>query len=125
VLAAGVVAPSRRGRAIEFAPAALLAAVGFGVIAQGGCYPFQLAILASLVAVAALTAGLSGVRHPAVLGAAGLAAAALLSGLVAGDPGGSGRTVALRATGLSPQNGVNGRGLRVYGPGLCASPSAS
>jgi hypothetical protein len=95
VLAAGVVAPRRRGRAVEFAPAALLAAVGFGVIAQGGFYSSQLAILGILVAVAAMAAGLSGVRHPAVLGAAGLAGTALVSGVVAGDVGGSWPTVGL------------------------------
>ncbi len=95
MLAAGVVAPPARGRAVEFAPVALLAAIGFGVIAQGGFYPPQLVILSGLVFVAAAAAGFTGARHPAVLGAAGLAVIALLSGLVAGDVGGSWDTVAL------------------------------
>jgi hypothetical protein len=54
-----------------------------------------LAILTGLVLVAAVAAGFSGVYHPAALGAAGLAVIAVLSGLVAGDVGGSWTTVAL------------------------------
>jgi hypothetical protein len=96
VLAAGTLTRARPARRTfsGLAPVALLAAVGFGVIAQGGYYAPQLAIMTVLVCAAAGLAGLGGARHPAVLGTVGLAALAVLSGAVAGDIGGSWMMVA-------------------------------
>ncbi|HET6875457.1 MAG TPA: hypothetical protein VFH70_11785 [Acidimicrobiales bacterium] len=96
MLAAGTLTRARSDRRTSagLAPVALLAAVGFGVIAQGGYYAPQLAIMTALLCAAAGLGGLAAAWHPAVLGALGLAAMAALSGGVAGDIGGSWMMVA-------------------------------
>jgi hypothetical protein len=95
VLATGLARRSDRKAVGGLSSVALLAAVGFGAIAQGGYYGPQLAVLTVLVCVAAGLAGLAGASHPAVWGALGLATVAVVSGLVAGDVGGSWSTVAI------------------------------
>jgi hypothetical protein len=95
VLATDVATRSNRKAGAGLSSVALLAAVGFGVIAQGGYYGPQLAVLTVLVCAATGLAGLAGASHPAVWGTLGLAVVAVVSGMAAGDVGRSWSTVAI------------------------------